>query len=216
MDSGIIINGWNSLTYGIALADGWKISAPKRREATVTIPGRDGVLDFSTALTGYPVYGTRTISFTLIPPYWLEREDVFDIYRKLLSMNGVYVDVELPDVAGYHWNGVLKATRTFERFWTFPCSLTSVYPYCLKNSESTLTAAVSGQVLHVVNIGDEPAVPTITTTASVNIMANGASHALSSGIFRDTAFRLKPNTDNQWTVSGSGTITVTWQEGILA
>lgn len=46
------------------------VSPPKKKGKTIDIPGRNGYLDLSTALTGYPVYGNRTGSwdFSFRPP----------------------------------------------------------------------------------------------------------------------------------------------------
>lgn len=53
----------HSLTnYGLAVANTNYLGDPEMETFTVNVPGRAGLLDLSTSLTGYPVFKTRTIS----------------------------------------------------------------------------------------------------------------------------------------------------------
>ena len=45
---------------------------PAQKVKTIDVPGGDGVIDLSRALTGYPVYQNRTGSFEFIVPNGFE------------------------------------------------------------------------------------------------------------------------------------------------
>lgn len=214
---GIKLNGLESIVYGLVLADDVSISAPARQEKTVQIPGRTGSLDFSNALTGYPVYQDRTISFTLIPLGSRNAERVAAYRSKLMAYNAATVKVELPDIPDYYWEGILNVgENNSSRSGSIPISLSLVYPFRRKKVLSSKTATVSEQDITLYNRGDEPVIPVVSVTADTTITIDGSSYTLSAGTYTDSAFLLKPRTEQTWTVSGSGTITVRWREGILA
>ena len=57
----VMINGIDLQSQYDAYLEGREITAPQVRRITETIPGRNGTLDYTTAITGYPTYENRTI-----------------------------------------------------------------------------------------------------------------------------------------------------------
>lgn len=64
-DNRLIVNGVDlSVTYQMVLLDGYTLEPPKPKTYTVDIPGGNGVIDLTEALTGDVAYSNRTQKFT--------------------------------------------------------------------------------------------------------------------------------------------------------
>lgn len=214
---GCKINGIESEVYGLELSKTVSISAPERVTKLVQIPGRHGALDFSNSLTGYPVYKAREIELSLIPVDGRTPERMADFRSKVSAYIGQTVKLELPDISDYYWEGVLDISES--EVWRIDyinVVLSNVYPFRRKKILCSKTETVSGQDITLYNRGDEPVIPVVSVTADTTVTIGGSSYTLSAGTYTDSAFLLKPRTEQTWTVSGSGTITVRWREGILA
>ena len=214
---GCKINGVESEVYGLELSKTVSISAPERVTKLVQIPGRHGALDFSNSLTGYPVYKAREIELSLIPVDGRTPERMADFRSKVSAYIGQTVKLELPDIPDYYWEGVLDISES--EVWRIDyinIVLSNVYPFRRKKILCSKTETVSGQDIALYNRGDEPVIPVVSVTADTTITIDGSSYSLSSGTYTDSAFRLKPRSKQAWAVSGSGTITVRWRDGILA
>ena len=61
----IIFNDYDSVVDGRLTLTGWQLSDPVYKANFVSVPGRDGDLDLTTALTdGEPRYNNRTLTAT--------------------------------------------------------------------------------------------------------------------------------------------------------
>lgn len=120
MLKGVYIDGQNTKTsYGFVVLGDIKVGAPKLRRKTVTVPGADGVVDFS-YIYGRPIFDEREITFNLFAK--LEEEE-FETKRKqmFLEHHGQTVKLRLPNddetsgVAGdngCYYEGVLEFGET--------------------------------------------------------------------------------------------------------
>ena len=102
--------------------DDWKIVAnprphiapPKQKRKTIEVPGRDGVLDLSTSLTGYPVFQNRTgtIEFTVLNRFFnpvLTYSEWYETYSKVMDfLNGKSGRCILEDDPSYEYTGVFS------------------------------------------------------------------------------------------------------------
>ena len=63
----LIVNGVDlSVRFQIALIDGYELNPPEPKTYTVDIPGGNGVIDLTEALTGDVAYNNRSQKFTFI------------------------------------------------------------------------------------------------------------------------------------------------------
>ena len=62
---GVEINGKNTWEQFRLILSSYNISPPEAKQNFISVPGRSGDLDFSEALTGYPMYGNRKITLVL-------------------------------------------------------------------------------------------------------------------------------------------------------
>jgi len=63
---GVSINSLRD--WGLALTTQPTFQTPPTKTKYLDLPGGNGVIDLTTAITGYPVYGDRTGSFTFVAP----------------------------------------------------------------------------------------------------------------------------------------------------
>lgn len=215
---GLIIDGVNTLAeYGLALGADLEVPAPQLRENRVTIPGRDGTLNLSYALTGYPIYEDRILAGSLA-----KTEDDISLEplrtELLTAYQGKTVEVILPTdlthayrgvfqfagVSGYN-RGVLKWTLTAE-------------PYRLKleDTEVEESLTTTEKTITLTNEG-RPVIPEIVVTAQTAVTFGSGTYTLAAGTHHvaDICLREGDNTLTAKTLSGTGTITFTYREGVL-
>ena len=215
---GITINGVDTLeTYGLILGADLEIPAPQLRESRVTIPGRDGTLNLSYALTGEPVYNDRVITGSL-----LKTESDIDMEQTRIELMTAYqgrtVDVYLPIDPDHFFRGVLQfAGVSGYNKGILKWSL-EAEPWRLKDSDTVISKnlTTSEQTFTIPNEG-RPVVPLITVTAETTIIFGGNSYTLATGDHRVSGIYLLAgnNTLKAKTTSGTGTMTLTFREGVL-
>lgn len=93
---------------------GWELSAPEYQENFLNVPGRDGVLDLSAALTnGAPTYHSRTLTVKLecSEGTRLEREAAINTMANWLD--GWRLDIVLPDDPGHYITGRVSVAKEY-------------------------------------------------------------------------------------------------------
>lgn len=88
------------------------INPPAKKKKTLEIPGANGSLDISSALTGFPVFENRTgsIEFVVLNDFNLDnyRYDWQEIYHDVLDLvHGEMMFLKLEDEPGYYYKGGL-------------------------------------------------------------------------------------------------------------
>lgn len=129
---------YHSITFGEKNTwDDWRLipssrplfNPPAQKVKTLDIPGGNGVLDLSTALSGYPVYQNRTGSFEFIvmndfKPWHMAYSDIMDY------LHGQTMRAILEDDPEYFYEGrfTINAWRS-EKDWSRIVIDYSVGPY---------------------------------------------------------------------------------------
>ena len=96
---------WNTRDdWGLALTTQPTFQTPPTKTKYLDLPGGNGVIDLTTAITGYPVYGDRTGSFTFVAPVKQAQ------WQPLLSeiaeaLHGQAVRIILDDDPGWYYEG---------------------------------------------------------------------------------------------------------------
>lgn len=184
-----------------------KISPPKARTTTVEVPGRDGNLDITEALTGRVMYEDREISFVFRVPN--PKEQWAETYSRVLNnIHGKSMDIVLDDDPDNTYTGRVSV----DDFATNR-SLAEIGVTCIVNPKKTYktsvskTVAVSGTKALTVTNNGVPVVPTITADKEMTVSFGGKTHNLSPG--KNRLFDiLLPEGDSKLTFSGTGNITV--------
>lgn len=233
---------YHSITFGTKNTwDDWHliptsrpvINPPQVKTNIIEIPGSDGVLDLSTALSGRPIYKNRTgsLEFYVENGYrnWTEHFSNIMAY-----LHGRTMRVVLEDDPEYYYEGRLSVN-----LWKSNKERSSItidydlYPYKKEidggneqwlwdtfNFETGIIRyykdlPVDG-TLEVTVIGSiMPSVPTIITSDDgFSVTFNGKRYYLTKGInvINDIIFQ---NGENVLTFSGKGTITIEHHGGVL-
>ena len=179
------------------------------------VPGRNGTLDLTEA-NGEVKFNDRsfTFNFTIVPDDELSFDERLSVVSN--ALNGRRCKITLDRDPDYYWIGrcTVNQHKRNKNSGTIEVKAT-VNPYKLKQNPSVVSVALSSAARHIVLENNRmSAVPTIDCTGSASVVFGGTTYNLSAGTSKILDIRLMEG-DNVLTVSGTGTITFTWQEGAL-
>lgn len=217
----IIFGSYDTWTdWGLTLT-GWKLSAPEYKTNFVSVPGRDGDLDLSTALTdGEPRYNNRqlTASFELSTG---TRETRLATFNQIVNaLDGRQVNITLPDDADHYITGRLQVAIEYNDPAHGALTIAGIcepWRYSATAKTQTLTAGSTAQTAILANDGRRILIPTVVvsgTGASVALAFGSSTWTLSAGTYSLPDLQLQSG-NNGLTYSGTGTVVITWREAVL-
>lgn len=215
MSAGVTFGSIHSDDLGLKWLGVFFISPPEPETKYITIPGRNGSVDYSEALTGYITYKDRPLETKFEMEVRTEEEYMAKISKIMNALHGKRTSVVLDTDPEYAWDCRLqvKNTRNNIRY----CNVTvtgAAYPYKRKVTETVIEQTLTDSATDIIcNNQAEPVVPTIETTGSTEIVFGGRSISVSAGThILDIIFEAG---ENILTVSGSGKIKIIYREGSL-
>ena len=116
--------------WGLAIGNNNCIGTPVQETFYLDVPGADGFLDYSEALTGRPIFKQRPIEITLGGKMDRRVWNSF-ISRIRILLHGKRVRIVFDDFPGYYWEGRAEVTE-FDRvreIGTFKLSIPQADPY---------------------------------------------------------------------------------------
>ncbi len=196
-----------------------EISPASPKTTYIDIPGGDGSLDLTEA-HGEVKYADRTLKFTLtMNPAGDLSEAAWEAKKTEVSnrLNGLACKITLDKDPDYYWLGrcVVDSYKSQKRLRQFVIVAT-VRPYKFKQAETVATfdLTASGETVLLQN-GRKSVCPVITcTNDGTKIVFNGATFTINAGTHKYLNIRLTEG-NNQVTISGTGQVTFTYQEGDL-
>lgn len=179
------------------------------------IEGMDGTLDLTEA-NGEIKYYDRELKFTFT--VFPEDDMSFEERQTVVSnaLNGQRCKITIgKDPDYYHVGRCTVNEHLCDRRLCQIVVTATVAPYKLLLHETVMSFTLSNSVQDVIleNLR-KPVVPVITCTGATTVTFNGVTVALEAGAHKVLDFQLKRG-DNTFTVSGTGEITFTYQEGDL-
>jgi len=175
---------YHSITFGSKNTwDDWHIvpssrpvfDPPKVKTKTMDIQGKNGSLDLSEALTGYPVFNNRegSFEFIVLNDYnkWNELYSAISDY-----LHGRVMRAVLEDDPEYYYEGRFSVNKwkSDKNYSTISIDY-SVFPYKRKllKSEMTLNvlAANNSKTISSSFYGTEPVCPEITVDCTLNVVS---------------------------------------------
>lgn len=183
----------------------------------IDIPGANGSKDLSAYPGGGVVFADREIvwTFAVYPGgRW------YDHQRKVSNaLNGLACYITLDEDPGYYYVGRLSVDSYHRDQSLRQITIrANCRPFKLKKEVTTITAALTttAQTFELRN-DRKPVVPTITVTAETTLEWNGGSYTISAGTHKilDIQFTEGDNELRAKVTSGTGSITITYQEGAL-
>ena len=197
---------------GLMLKKYPEISPPSPVVKQVEVPGMDGLLDISKILTGYLLYKRRTIrmEFSILGP----REEWPEKHSEIMdALHGEEMDIVLDDDPDYFYTGRLSVEAFDPEKVTSGVTITmDAEPYKTRNGTTTKSFTVSGSLTATIDGSRKPVIPTITTTAAMQMTCGGAVYSLAAGenVLDDVIIRSGENT---FVFNGSGTVAFEYREG---
>lgn len=218
----LIIGTYDTADDGLWTLAGLEFSDPELLTYFVEVPGRKaGPLDLSTALTdGDPTYGSRTLTATLESSEgtYLDREE--RISAMINWLDGWRLEIVLPDDPDHYIVGRVSVAKDFNDPAHAGVTVTAVcepWRYSFLERQYTLYALGTSQTVTILNVGRLTVVPLLTVTgtdASVRLVYGSSSWTLGPGTYKLPDMMLKQG-DSQLLYSGTGTVQISFREGVL-
>lgn len=230
---GVSFGGKHSFReYGLLPLSKPVISPPAVKTYYVEVPGADGSIDLTEALTGYVTYGDRTGKFDY--QLYAPKDEWLNVYNQIVSdLHGKAMDVVLDDDDKYYYHGRLSVgslnvdknkakiqiTGTFKSGrYAFDTTSGNDWLWNPFDFESDVAREyyqirVKGEK-QVTLIGSDLVVNPVFTLVSgaVGIKYNGGQYNLHSG---DNAFAniVLTSTGVTVTLFGNGSVTISYKIG---
>ena len=193
------------------------IGTPKLKYKSVTLPDRDGDLDYTDALFGVPLYENRSLEFTFEylddPQEWNE---TFADIRNFLHGRRVKI-YDSDDAGAYFYTGRAEVGDPSGGLVKIFEVEVSANPWKLKASgETVVTLAATPEATLTLENDWKPVIPTITTDDLVSIQFGNTIYTMEgSGTFRFPKMLLRHGLNTMTVVSGTANVTFTYQEGAI-
>lgn len=190
-----------------------EIGSPAVKESKLDIPGADGSIDM-TDFFGEPKYENVIHKFefsALVSPD--EAPALFSRVKN--ALHGKKHKIILDDDPAFYYVGRCHVFGYTDEKGIGKLSIEcDCEPYKYKISKTAITIAINGTQTVTLTNSRKRAVPTITATAAMTIGFGGGSWTISAGTYTIPELELAEG-DNPVEVTGTGSITFTWQEGDL-
>lgn len=188
------------------------IGKPTVQSYTAQVPGRNGLLNLTKGLTGKVVYYNRSLKFQYFGDGARSRLLELDTYFSRYHGETIrIIDDDYPD---HFYEGEASVSTVFNGNYITITLTVNAQPFRLKLKPTVYSRTINGAAtLYLYNESIE-AIPTITVTAETKIIFNGMETTIGAGTYVAENFALKTGA-NIFEVSGTGTITIEYQEGAI-
>ena len=217
MIENVTINGKHCLNdLGLYLTD-VDIGAPDLRTNYVTVPGRDGYLDLSTALDGEMHFDERKITLTFGCGAGRKWADTMAAFYALV--HGQTVKLIFDNDSEHYYSGrgsISSMDRDGDKLTIKMTATCQPYRYAVTATTIYRTLSTSQVSITLTNNG-RPVVPSITAESSTTLIFGSYTTTLSAGTWTVPSIRLAngANTIKAKATDGSGKVTFTWNEVTL-
>ena len=224
--------------WGLALGNNNYIGDPEMETTYITVPGRDGLIDASEAVSGRRIYKKRKLAFELggVRPR-LNWDGVISNFRN--TIDGRVCRLILDNDRGYYWKGRVYV-RKFDRFrdlgtLTLEVPMADPYKYDVNNSSEpwlwdpfnfetgviTQTGAevITGSGSVTINHGHMLTCPQIVVSdllsSTFTVTYDGITYQLAVGTNIIPSILVGGESDVTLTFTGSATVQVVYRGGSL-
>lgn len=191
------------------------VETPGVKTHFVDIPGGDGQLDLTTALTGRPLYGNRSGSWTFLVMNGYQSWEV--LYSNILNyLHGQQFRAVLDDDPGYYYEGRFSVAEwQSQKDWSriIINYILGPYKYTIAGISGYNDLAISGNTNITVTVDKVGVVSDIITSAAgMTLNWKGTTYNLSKGSNKLSRIKLGPGT-NVLSFTGSGTVSLVVNKG---
>lgn len=208
-------------------ADDWNlilnaktITPPEPKTNYVSVPGRDGDIDLTEALSGLVNYRDRTASFVFLLTNG-SHDDRDELITEIVGvLNGQRLQIiDTDDYPDYYMTGrfTVKSVTNNNAYGTIQLeAVCNPWRYAINPVSRTVNVSSTDGTVAIVltNSGYKTVTPSITVTGTINLTYGTTTVALSAGTYTLPGLLLSPGA-NSLSVAGSGSITITYTEAIF-
>lgn len=193
--------------YGLILKS-FDAPEPKPKTYRVSIDGADGDIDM-TEWAGEVRYNTRTVSAAF-------RDMESAGYKGLVNaLHGRRCKIILSSDPDWYFTGRCETAQTMERMRVADTPLTfTCQPYKLCRYPTIVAATINTSASIPLKAARRSAIPQIKLTAQCTLTWNNATYTKAAGTYTIPQI-VVTDTQKILTVSGSGSITITWTDGVI-
>lgn len=196
---------------------GVTISPPEAQTYQVSVPGRDGDLDFTEALDGMIHYKNRTVTMEM--QCFAEDEEYAALEHKCRNfLHGKKMKIQLDSDPGYYYLGRLSVDWRSEPNIDAATITADCTPYKLKNEKTVVEAEVTETAELTLTNEQKPVIPVVTTDADMQLVFHigGTEHTVTVGAGSQMVPELLLQSGSYpVTVNGTGHVKFEYQEGAL-
>lgn len=200
--------------WGLMLKSRPVISPPTPKTKYVDVPGADGAIDMTDALTGYTQYQNRKISFEFI--LMAGRENWPAIYSDIMdTLHGRKVKITFDDDPDYYYTGRVTVGKWDAAKVTAIITMSAeVEPFKTETLRKTKNCTMTSSGASVTIQGTKkPVVPDITVSnGGAKVSFRGTTYPLTSGVNRIPGIVIREG-NNVLTFMGSGTAVLSYEGG---
>lgn len=186
-DNRLIVNGVDlSVTYQMVLLDGYTLEPPEPKTYTVDIPGGNGIIDLTSALTGDVVYNNRHQEFEFA---LINIKDFENVKTELSNfLHGKAFNYTMTMDPGYTYHGRFTVSSYSHSAYAngilgnIKISV-DADPYKLKEKCTYRLNATGGRTFRLES-GRLPVHPTIECEQPTSIVWNGVEQIIPAGTYR--------------------------------
>lgn len=222
----LIIGDYDTAADGLWTLASCVLTKAAQVQTFVPVPGRAAPLDLSTYLTdGQPYYDNATLEAVLESSEGdrLERKIRIDLMVNYLD--GQTLRIYLPDDPDHYLLGRVQVFPEYNDLAHCAVRVSAVcdpWLYAAAETVVSLEATATEQTATLYNYGRLAVVPSLVITGEVRIGYGTSSWALSAGEYILPELYLTPGKglgqrgEHEITYSGSGSVTITYREAVLA
>lgn len=195
--------------WGVILED-IQIAPPQPKRYTVSVAGRNGILDLTPELTPIIRFESRQLTFT----FRVKAGDWSTLMSIIYGdIHGRTLDIISDLDPNWHWHGFCQVDsfNSDERTGQLVI-IVDADPFKLANTDTTYSRSGNGKITAVVDRME--VIPTITVTEEATIVFGEVSVTLSAGTHKVENLELTEGS-NELTITSTGTTTITYTNGRL-
>lgn len=218
MERAFIFDSFHTWSDWGLILTGKDVSPPKPKTNYVDLDGMNGSLDLSEALTGEVTYENRTVSASFCAAEGSHSERAFLFDSIIAAIHGRKMKIIEPDDPGHYFYGrvTVKKVKNLVTYGEFSIEA-ECDPWRYEHDDTVTVIEVDSQEpkeVMIYNPGARTVCPDITVTGEVTFRCCGVTSTATDGQYKVTTFKLFRG-ENVVTVSGSGTLTLTYRRGTL-
>ena len=191
-----------------------EIPLPAPKTSTVDIKGANGLLDLSEVLTGDIVYGNRTMKLTF---EMLDDTDYYGLISNISNyLHGRVMSVRLTRDGDYYYIGraSINSWECIKRKGTIVITVDcEPYKYAVTETVRTINVVDETKTITLPN-SRKRVCPNIDVTGTVKLILGDVEYDLEEGQQQLINFMLVEG-DNIVSISGDGTVKITYRQGAL-